>query len=172
MATTLYIICAALGGVLLVSSLFGDHHHGQDTSHDGAWFSLRGVTYFLGFFGFTGVALRLLTDAPAFVIAGSSVGVGLAAAGLASVIINRLMAENRAGGGTLKNADIIGREATVVIAFERGGTGRVVLNGLSSTVEMLCVSEDATFTEGEQVLIVDSQKGVATITKLSGAEKK
>jgi len=169
MITTLYIICAALGGVLLLSSLVGNDQHDGSDSHETAWFSLRALTYFLGFFGFTGVALQLLTDAPAYVVALSAVGVGLASAGLATTVVNRLMAENRTGGGTLKSADVIGREATVMIAFERGGNGRVMLNGLSSTVEMLCVSEEDAFIEGDQVLIVDSQQGVATVTKLQGA---
>lgn len=167
MATTLYIICAALGGVLLLTSLISDGHHDHDPD-DGSWFSLRGVTYFLGFFGFTGVALRVLTEAPAYVIAGSSVGVGLAAAGLATVVINRLMAENRTGGGTLKSADMVGREATVLIGFDKGTTGRVVINGLSTNMEMLCVSEEENFAEGDQVLIVDTKQGVASVTKLKG----
>lgn len=163
MGITLYLICAALGSVLLVTSLIGDMHH------DHAWFSLRGPTYFLAFFGLTGVALNLLTDAPLFISAAVAASVGVGAAAMATTVFKRLMAENKEGGGTLKSADVVGCEAVVVVPCEPGSTGRVRLAGLSNTVEMLCTSDGGAFAEGERVLVADVKQGIAMITKLGGS---
>jgi membrane protein implicated in regulation of membrane protease activity len=163
MPLTVYIASAALGAALLISSLVASHDDGHD--HDG-WFSLRAVTYFFAFFGLTGVVSHFFAQAHPWLIALASASVGITAAAMARAVFKRLMAENQEGGGTLKSADVIGREATVIVAFEGSGTGRARINGLSSTVEMLCVGRGETFEDGDEVLIADVKDGIATVTKL------
>ncbi len=171
MPLTVYIVCAALGGALLASSLVFGHHddHGGGVDTDqSAWFSLRAATYFLTFFGATGLALHTLSNAPAPIEIGAATLCGAGAAAMATVVFRRLMAENSEGGGTVKNADLIGREATVVVGFDAAATGRVRINGLSSTVEMLCKSDGGAFEEGDTVLVVDIKEGmIANVTALS-----
>jgi hypothetical protein len=168
-----YIVCAAFGATLLGISLFssGDGHDGHDEA-SWSWFSIRSLIHFLAFFGATGLALQLFADAHLIVSLAASSFVGVCAATMASVVSKRLLGENAAGSGTTTAADLIGKEAVVLTSFQPQETGRIRLQSLTGTVDMLSESTDGTaFEDGECVLVVDVKQGIASVTKLKREEK-
>ena len=88
---TLYIVSAAVAGVLILLSLMGadhgvehevhfDHDSDHDSEHSGHWlpfFSLRFYTYFFAGLGVTGLLLHWLTDTQATLALWLALGVGV-----------------------------------------------------------------------------------------------
>jgi len=148
----------------------GDGQHGlakSDHTGDGGplvfLLSTRFWVFSLLAFGFSGTLIYL------FHLAGPIAGALVAAfAGLSSgaFAVAALRALRRSSNpGTAHAREAVGRTGRVLVAFEKGSTGkvRVVLKGQS--VDLLAKTDEARFARGEEVLIEDIQGEVAQVGK-------
>jgi len=172
-----YIICAVVGGVLvLLSLLFGhDHdmggelHAEHDTDvHADLWipfFTLRFWTYALTFFGLTGLSLTQWSGIPSHsiitwsIITGLVCGLGVS---FAMFLLRRDEVTSTAG-----EEDIIGSTAKVLVAVEKEKPGKVRVELRGETIDMLAFTdEEMPLALGSRVLIVSLEGRGARVTSL------
>ncbi|WP_257458267.1 hypothetical protein [Archangium lipolyticum] len=137
------------GGLLLLSLLFGGEAGGVDglegaegATEGGALgralplASLFFWTFFLAFFGLTGVLLSTLArEAGTLLTAGLSAGVGLGAGLIASRVLRGL---GRAEvGSVVRPEDVVGRLGRVVVPVGRNQPGKVRVELRGRTVDLL-----------------------------------
>lgn len=168
-----YLFATILGGVLLGSSFVGADHDGaegtghESDSHDAfAFFSLRLWTYFLAIGGITGLLLTTLTGTAAPLVALLSGGVGLGAGVTARTVIQKALTSG--SGGTVKQEELVGKSAEVLVPFAKGTTGTVRLTVKNSTVDMMAEfepGEEGELNAKEEVLIVEVKEGRALVTR-------
>jgi membrane protein implicated in regulation of membrane protease activity len=180
----LYMFALVLGGVLLASSLIlgghGDAHggevHAADGGHDAeggpesflvAFLSMRFWTFFLAFFGLTGVVLDGLGLVSSSIIAGIlSFAMGGGAGYTAVWALKRLRSDEANSAAGAK--DYVGKSGRVLVAFGPGETGKVRLEVRGSTVDLLAVTEDDTsFTSKDEVIVVEMDGTRAKVAKLT-----
>lgn len=178
-----YVFALVAGGILLGASVVlggGDHTadaHGDvhgDAEGDHAasaidaltmLVSLRFWTFFLAFFGLTGVVLTLFELAPAWVTGLAAAGMGGAAGVGASLVIRKL--SGRESNSAAGAADFVGKTATVMVPVGPGQLGRVRLTLKGSTVDVLASTDDAaTFAVQDEVLVVEMDGTTARIARL------
>jgi len=179
-----YVFALVAGGILLGASVVlggGDHDaeaHGDAGSDDLAGdhaasaidaltmlVSLRFWTFFLAFFGLTGVVLTLFELAPAWVTGLAAAGMGSAAGVGASLAIRKL--SGRESNSAAGAADYVGKTATVMVAVGPGQLGRVRLTLKGSTVDVLASTDDeATYAVRDEVLVVEMDGTTARIARL------
>jgi membrane protein implicated in regulation of membrane protease activity len=178
---TFYIISGVVGLALIVMSLFGgeghghDHDisngHGVDVSHPeaaqpgdshgtegaGPWipfFSIRFWTYFFGAFGLCGVLLSLLIKTPEPMAAMMSGGTGLVIGLIVSYSMRLLQKSNL--DSSVSPAELMGKEAQVVVALRPGQIGRVRLSVKGEILELLATCDEPISMEmGSFAVIVD-----------------
>ncbi len=142
----------------------GDIHadHAGATSLT-SWFSVQFVVYFLAMFGLIGVTLTHLTDA------GGGVTVAVATLGglLVGQGVHQLLRKLRrtSGNSTTHLADYLNKVARVTIDMSHQDTGEVALHVGSNERFLPAVSkrEDAKFSRGDAVAVVEYQGGVAQV---------
>jgi membrane protein implicated in regulation of membrane protease activity len=179
-----YVFALVAGGILLGASVVlggGDHDaevhgdvHGGDAAGDHAasaidaltmLVSLRFWTFFLAFFGLTGVVLTLFELAPGWVTGFAAAGMGAAAGIGASLVIRKL--SGRESNSAVGAADYVGKTATVMVPVGPGQLGRVRLTLKGSTVDVLASTiDDATFATRDEVLVVEMDGTTARVARL------
>jgi hypothetical protein len=170
--TTFFVICAALGGGVLVVQLAlgllgvidadGDAHLGDGhdsgvsgAAHDGLdLLSVRTLSAGLSFFGLGGLAglttgLGLIAAIPLAAVAGLAAMVGTAA-----VVRSMLRLED---DGTVSIHGAVGATGRVYLTIpgDRTGAGKVTLTLQNRTVEYQAVTSAALLPTGAPIMVVD-----------------
>lgn len=177
---TLYAITLAVGGTLILASIVmggedfdadGDFDTDGDIDVGGAlaWLplaSLRFWTFFLGFFGLTGVAMIWSGALKTEPIIGVISGVTGYFAGIAAVKVFRGLRDNQTDS-SVRLTDYAGATGTVSVGIAPDKTGKVTTRLRGRIVELMAVSEEGTIASGEKVLIVEvNEDGTAVVTKM------
>jgi hypothetical protein len=173
---TVFIICATIGGTILVCqtvlSLLGlaDHHeiggHGvalddhHDVSHhdrEQSWFvgilTFRTIVAALTFFGLTGLAASSYGLEPPVVL------LAALAAGAGSILLLGAMIRwlaNLRAEGNVRIEGAVGRPGTVYLPIpaRRLGVGKVTMNLQNRTVEFQAVTAHEELPAGANILVV------------------
>jgi len=179
---TFYIISAIVGGILVLASVFahgdhdshfgGDHFYGVD-GHDGAhsdvyipFFSLRFWTYFLTFFGITGLALTNLTQLAPGLIPWLSGGTGLVAGLL--VFFSMLALRRNEVDSNVSQEDLVGSEAKVLLSISEGKPGKIRCAIKGELLDLVAfTSEKLPIEVGARALVVGIQNGNAEVVSLT-----
>jgi hypothetical protein len=164
---TLVLICAAVGGTILVVQLlgtvlgFGDHdfdHGGLDAVHGGGdWFlgvlTVKTVVAAVTFFGIGG-KIALNSGANEWSALGVAVASGVIALYLVAMLMRSLHGLRADGTARIERA--VGRPATVYLRIpgDRAGAGKVHLNLQNRTVEYQAVTAGSELPTGTQVKII------------------
>ncbi len=189
-----YLFAFALGGLLLLASIFlGDKDGGHDgdadssgpthpdgLAHDGAgdhgavaglfsaFLSLRFWMFFLAFFGLTGLVLDGLD-----LVANGTVTLVLALAmglvtGEVTVFVFRRLAHSETSTAAGAH-DYIGKSGRVLVAFGPGSLGKVRLTLKGTTVDVLATSDDERpFAPGEEALVIQMNDTTAVVSRAPG----
>lgn len=172
---TVYLVCALIGGTLLVGqvllSLFGvgDHdgdvhhdfnvHHDVSHDHEGAWFvgllTFRAVVAALTFFGLVGLAATTnFPDQPQ----GTTLVISLAAGAGALLAVSWLMRmlHRLRAEGTVRIERAVGENGTVYLKIpgQKTGVGKVSLSLQNRTVEYQAVTPHDELPTGAKVRVV------------------
>lgn len=128
------------------------------------YLSVRALIFFGAFFGITGVVLDLLG-------AGLVVSLPLAIAmGALAVLVNaRLMRFLRRSDldGSLRNRDLTGRPAQVVLPIAGGSKGRVALDVAGQQIYLVAKPfRSGSFAVGDQVVVIEIERGTALVAAL------
>jgi hypothetical protein len=170
--TTLFVVCAALGGGVLVVQLLlgllgvidaggdadvggGHDHPGAHTAAEGLdLLSVRALSAGVAFFGLGGLAgmatpLRLLVAIPLAILGGIAAMYGTAVA-------MRWMLGFE-DDGTVSIHGAIGATGTVYLTIpgERQGSGKVMLTLQNRIVEYQAITSDALLPTGAAIMVVD-----------------
>src|SRR5690606_37540245 len=142
--------------------------HGDLSGFLYTFLSLRFWTFFLAFFGLTGLTLDGLN-----LVSSEWLGLGLASAmGLltgtgAVAALRHLHADS--SGAVAESRDYIGKTARVVVPFDGKATGKVRVDIKGNQVDLLATGLEGEGYEGrEEVLIVDMDGARARIARLEG----
>jgi membrane protein implicated in regulation of membrane protease activity len=180
-----YVFSLIAGGILLGASIVlgGSGHdtdtHGGVAGHAGPedhapgafggalamLVSLRFWTFFLAFFGLTGLVFTLFELAPALIGALAALGMGLFAGFGVSAIVKRL--SGRETNSASSSADYLGKTALVLVPVAKGQLGKIRLTLKGSTIDVLAASDDEVeFAIKDEVLIVEMDGTTARIARL------
>jgi len=141
--------------------------HGDFSGFLTTFLSLRFWTFFLAFFGLTGLVLDL------FGLVGSSwitlalaLAMGLGTGAGAMAALRKLAAET--SGKAVESGDYIGKTARVVVPFGAAGVGKVRVEVKGNSVDLLAsgIEEDA-FEGRDEVLIVEMEGTRARVARMS-----
>ena len=161
--STVFLVCAALGGGILVLQLvlsfagMADHDLHVD-AHGGAGdildlLSVRSVSAGLAFFGIGGMLMQSL-GLPLFL----ALPVGVAAGAAAAVAVTRIMRAmlRMESDGTVDMAHAVGAEGTVYLRIpgDRSSPGKVHLTVQGRLLEVQAVSEQP-LANGAQVMVIE-----------------
>lgn len=167
-----YTAAAVVGLVLLVASLFGAGHdhdvgHTAGGGHESPAFALlsaRVWTYLLTFGGVTGLLLHFVAPVREPLRAVIALGVGVAAASIARVVISR--ASRGGPSGTMKQADFVGSTGRVLVPFQSGSTGKVRIRVAEADVDLLATTDDAEVLDrGAEILVLELRGDGAVVTR-------
>ena len=133
-----------------------------------AW-SLRSVrfwTFFLAFFGLTGLALEGLE------LIGSSVVVAVIAVSmgaLAGFSISAVVRALKEGEGELvaDAGSYVGKSAKVLVAPGPNATGKVRVEVRGNTVDVLASTDETDIAVGDEVLVIEMQGTTARVSKVA-----
>jgi membrane protein implicated in regulation of membrane protease activity len=167
---SLYVICAVLGGILIVLSLMGHGDHGHDLSHDlshdadhdhdfgstvwAPFFSLRFWTYFATGIGLTGLALTYFSPLREPMVGILSAATGVLS-GLMTVALMGLMRRSESDS-SVQSKDLSGVEADVLVPIRPGQIGKIRCRIKGELLDLLASSdENQDFPVGAQVVIVE-----------------
>lgn len=187
-----YLFSLALGGVLILASIFLGDSHGADThvdghldvhtdihvgdhaeggDHDGdGWLpfvSLRFWTFALASFGLTGTLLHLLSIHPfaslaVSLVAGLGIGFGVAT-------LFRYL-KRGAATATTPARDLRGMDGLVLLSIGPGKIGKIRLRVDGQDVDLPANTRESTpLQTGTPALVVDVQDGVAEVVPMEKA---
>ncbi len=186
-----YVFCSVVGGGLLLFSLvFGgdgeaDLEVGADVEldvdggfeleagdggHDffsgfAEFFSVRGLIFFVAFFGMTGLVLDLLTVAPALTIS-LALGVGVFCAFVNFQAFRYL--RRTESSSALASVDAEGCEAQVVLPISSEQRGKVNVRVQGQMMPLLAkpfdIETESSFEVGRRVLVIRVEAGVAYVS--------
>jgi len=180
-----YVFTLIAGGILLGASIvFGGGGHDADVNADGAGhagaedhapgafggalamlISLRFWTFFLAFFGLTGIVFTMFDLAPALITGLAAFLMGAASGVGASVIVKRL--SSRDSNSASSSADYVGKTALVMVPVGKGQLGKVRLTLKGTTIDVLAATdEELDFATKDEVLIVEMDGTTARIARL------
>ena len=174
---TVYLICAVLGGTLLVCQFamtligVGDHHDvgghdgdvhdpahaGTDHDHDTSWLvgiiTFRTLVAALTFFGLAGMAASANKLAPPVTLA---VALGAGSGAMYAVAMLMRALHNLRAEGTARIERAMGLAGTVYLSIpaQKAGTGKVQLNLQNRTVEYRAITPDHELPTGSKVVVV------------------
>lgn len=128
--------------------------------------SIRFWTFFLAFFGLTGIALTWLgLVESALVGLALSVGMGLGTGFAAAAILRRLAAD--ASGAVATSSDYVGKTARVVVPVRKGGVGKVRIQLRGTTVDVLATTdEEEDFGLRDEAMIIEMDGTRARIARV------
>ena len=173
----LYLFSLVLGG-------HGDAHHEVHVGHVGAgnadghdtvggfegflvaFLSMRFWTFFLAFFGLTGVVLDGLGLVGSSAVSGVlSVGMGLGA-GLGAVwLMRRIRADDSNSAAMSK--DYVGKSGRVLVGFGPGQTGKVRVEVRGSSIDLLAAPIGGeTFATKEEIIVVEMDGNRAKVARM------
>lgn len=155
-----------------------DGHAGTDTLQEldghgdiGGFFgvlgSMRFWTFFVAFFGLTGIVLDGLDLAAEFVALGLAIGVGYLTGWTAVTLINRLSADDTGVAAGVN--DYVGKSGLMLISGGPNKVGKIRITLKGTTVDVLAESEDDLIPIGEQALIVEMRGVKAFVVKLDSS---
>ena len=180
-----YVFTLIAGGILLGASIvFGGSGHDADMNADGAGhagaedhapgafggalamlISLRFWTFFLAFFGLTGIVFTMFDLAPALITGVAAFMMGTASGIGASLIVKRL--SSRDSNSASSSADYVGKTALVMVPVGKGQLGKVRLTLKGTTIDVLAATdEELDFATKDEVLIVEMDGTTARIARL------
>jgi membrane protein implicated in regulation of membrane protease activity len=138
--------------------------HGAFDAFLWSFASIRFWTFFLAFFGMTGLALTAL-DTSTLVTLFAAIGMGLVT-GLGAVQIIRALAADTTTSSA-RSSDYIGKTVKVRVPLEKGTQGQVRLQVKGSTVDVLATTdENDGFKSGEEALIIEMDGHTARIARV------
>jgi hypothetical protein len=160
---TIYLGCAAVGGLLLViqmvlALLGGDADADADADADvhdgeGPGLGFRTVVAFITFFGIAGMAARSagVAPVPTLIIAVATGGVAFWLVGLLMMQLNRLRSS-----GTVDVKNAVGVEAKVYLTVpaEKSGEGRVTVPLQGRTHQFKAITAGAAIPTGKLCKVV------------------
>lgn len=189
---TVYLVCLLVGGFFVILSLLGGADTDLDADFDadvdldldfdggevdgdvgadtgaGVGFvdllSIRALFLFMAFFGLTGTIFSWLGSA-ALTTALYAVAMGLVAGLGGNYVIKKLGAEVSSSIGT---RDLKGRTARVVMPFEPGERGKILLEAKGSQFQMIAQAfegAEESFQSGDEVVVVRLDGPVAEVIK-------
>ncbi|HJK89928.1 MAG TPA: NfeD family protein [Polyangiaceae bacterium LLY-WYZ-15_(1-7)] len=127
--------------------------------------SLRFWTFFLAFFGLTGMVLDGLglVDNP-WVTLALALGMGGATGFGAAAAIRALSSDRTAEGAG--SGDYIGKTARVVVPLRGGSVGKVRVEVKGSLVDVLAVTDEGELTSEDEVLIIEMEGTRARVARI------
>ena len=125
--------------------------------------SVRFWTFFLTFFGATGVVLGGLGLVSSWMLTlAAALGVGsLSGYGIAKSV--RFLSNDDAGAAATTR-DFIGKTAKVLVPLTKGEAGQIRVQVKGSTVDLLA-SADTDFAKNDEVMIIEMNEGRARVSK-------
>jgi len=149
----------------------GTHGKELDFGHGGADFflwtfrSIRFWTFFLAFFGLTGVVLDGLgmLDHWAATLA-LSIGMGAVTGMGASGVIRYLSTDTT--GVAAGSEDYVGKTVRVLVPVSPSATGKVRLQLKGNTVDVLATCDDDNFASKEEAIIIEMEGTTARIARV------
>ena len=162
--TIIFLLCAGLGGllvvILLIGSLIGlgDHDAIVDHSIEHAsggvfgFFSMRALAAAVGVFGLAGM-IALRSGQSEFV----SIGVGILGGGVAMTAVGFMMRQlpKLADDGTIRVASALGRVGTVYLTIpgNAAGQGKIQIELQGRTIELAAITPGETLSTGRIVKV-------------------
>ncbi len=156
-------------GTQLFDDGAGGHTHGAFEGFFGAVLSVRFWTFFLAFFGATGLTLDglHLVDNNVVTLA-TAVAMGVVTGG-GAVWAFRTLAKT-SHGKVPGTQDYVGKSARVLLPMDATLVGKVRLTLAGTTVDVLARTQDGhTLATGSEVLIVELDDNVALVTPMDAS---
>ncbi len=150
--------------VHLPGDVSGDiHAHHPGATSLATWFSIQFLVFFMAMFGLIGATFTHLTDMGTI----ATLGVAVAGGVIVGQSVHQLLRKLRrsSGNSTTQLADYINRTARVTIDMTHHNTGEVALHvgATERFVPAVSKREDAMFSRGDAVAVVEYQGGVAQV---------
>lgn len=177
----LYLFSLVVGGGLLgVSILLGGHADTdasgpevhmdsppQSVGHDGGphagvesylyWLvSVRFWTFFVAFFGLTGLVFDGLGLAQRWVTLVVAIVMGMVSGGSAMAVLRAV--QRRETNSAITTRDYVGKTGRVLVGFGPGGVGKVRIEVKGSVVDVLAMPEDSrSYAAEDEVIVVEME---------------
>ena len=140
--------------------------HGSPAGFLTTFLSLRFWTFFMTFFGATGLifdGLELAAPPMTPIIAG---GMGLVT-GYVTVAVIRSLSKD-VGGKVATAADYVGKSGRVLLPIRDGDIGKIRLEVGGTTVDMLATSADGQLATGDEALVIEMNGTTAVVSRMRG----
>ena len=165
----LYLFALAVGGALLLISLFGSDTAADDVSNDLGqnpvqWLSLRTIMYFLFVFGGVGAVLSRSWSLGALPVLATALVAGVAVGGAVSAAFGYLRRTN--SGDRDSDESFVGLSGRMTLPFGAAGRGKVLVARGDRTFELLAQPLDATSpdrTTWNSVVVIEMRGGIAVV---------
>lgn len=128
--------------------------------------SIRFWTFFLAFFGLTGLALTWLGLVESQWL-GLALAVGMGGlTGLGAAAVLRALGTDQSAT-VASSADYVGKTARVVVPVRKGGVGKVRIQLRGTTVDVLATTDEEEFSSRDEALIIEmDETGRARIARV------
>ena len=190
---TLFLVCALVGGGLLLLSLLGGHDlaghdaafHATDVAGDhlgagadhvaghlgqvghlgqaASWLSLRSLISFAAFFGLGGLLASWLDLAAQLQLIFALLA-GLAVGGFTAFVFRLARLRGELAGHT---GSLVGRTGQVLVSPRAGSPGKVLLTAAGQSEQLLARSSDP-LTPGDRVLVIAENGGLLDVRRWDG----
>lgn len=180
----LYLFATIAGGAVVGASLLGgdkstgdvDSSGGKDLAYTHGdsggvlllFLSLRFWSFFLAFFGLTGLVLDGFGLLPSVITLVIALGAGLIA-GLGVSWSVRALAST-SSNSAVSVADYVGKSAKVLVPVSKASAGKIRLQLKGNTVDLLAFTDEEALSTGEEVLVVEVDGTRARVARLSSGD--
>jgi membrane protein implicated in regulation of membrane protease activity len=177
--TIVYLVAAILGWPLVLFFLFaggddgggdGDFDLDADADADGIGslagdlLSIRGIAFFLAFFGATGLVLGWL-DANGLIRLLAAIGLGVFAWWLNRTLVRYLKTSSVAT--EMSDRLLVGLPARVTVPIDEGRKGKIVVDVQGQILTLVARPfRSGTFANDSDVVIVEIDRGIALVASL------